>query len=59
MQTFSKHLVSSGNRPNCEKIMGIGHKIVAGIALAVAAMVVRRYMKKRGEEERGRNGSDI
>jgi hypothetical protein len=32
--------------------MGIGRKIMAGIVLAVAAMVVKRYMKKRGEEER-------
>jgi hypothetical protein len=29
-----------------EKIMGIGRKIMAGIALIVAAMVVKRYMKE-------------
>jgi hypothetical protein len=37
--------------------MGIGRKIMAGIVLAVAAMVVKRYMKTRGEEER-RDRSD-
>jgi hypothetical protein len=37
--------------------MGIGRKIMAGIVLAVAAMVVKRYMKKRGEEGR-RDRSD-
>jgi ABC-type proline/glycine betaine transport system permease subunit len=35
-----------------EKIMGIGRKIMAGIALIVAAMVVKRYMKKREKEEK-------
>jgi ABC-type proline/glycine betaine transport system permease subunit len=34
--------------------MGIGRKIMAGIALVVAAMVVKRYMKKREEEEKRR-----
>jgi ABC-type proline/glycine betaine transport system permease subunit len=32
--------------------MGIGRKIMAGIALIVAAMVVKRYMKKREKEEK-------
>jgi hypothetical protein len=32
--------------------MGLGGKIMAGIALAVAAMIVKRYMKKRDKEER-------
>jgi hypothetical protein len=27
--------------------MGLGGKVMAGIALATAAMVIRRYMKKR------------
>jgi hypothetical protein len=34
--------------------MGIGRQIMAGIALVVAAMVVKRYMKKREEGEKGR-----
>jgi ABC-type proline/glycine betaine transport system permease subunit len=34
--------------------MGLGHKIMAGIALVVAAMVVKRYMKKRDRGERGK-----
>jgi ABC-type proline/glycine betaine transport system permease subunit len=35
--------------------MGIGRKIMAGIALVVAAMVVKRYMKKeRGRGEEGK-----
>ena len=38
--------------------MGIGRKILAGIALVVAAMVVNRYMKKRGEEESRRRETD-
>jgi hypothetical protein len=37
--------------------MGIGRKILAGIALVVAVMVVKRYMKKR-EEEKGRGETD-
>ncbi len=37
--------------------MGIGRKILAGIALVVAAMVVKRYMKKR-KEEKGRRETD-
>ena len=41
-----------------EKIMGIGRKIMAGIALVVAAMVVKRYMKKREEEEKRRRETD-
>ena len=41
-----------------EKIMGIGSKIMAGIALVVAAMVVNRYMKKREEEEKRRRETD-
>jgi hypothetical protein len=41
-----------------EKIMGIGHKIMADIALVVAAMVVKRYMKKREEEEKRRRETD-
>jgi ABC-type proline/glycine betaine transport system permease subunit len=38
--------------------MGIGRKILAGIALVVAAMVVKRYMKKREEGEKGRRETD-
>jgi ABC-type proline/glycine betaine transport system permease subunit len=38
--------------------MGIGHKILAGIALIVVAMVVKRYMKKREEGEKGRRETD-
>jgi hypothetical protein len=30
--------------------MGTGRKIMAGIALIVAAMVVKRYMKKKEKE---------
>jgi hypothetical protein len=32
--------------------MGIGRKIIAGIALAVAVMVVKRYMKKKDNEDK-------
>ena len=32
--------------------MGIGRKIMAGIALVVAAMVVKRYMKRKEKEEK-------
>jgi ABC-type proline/glycine betaine transport system permease subunit len=35
--------------------MGTGRKIMAGIALIVAAMVVKRYMKKKEKE---RNETD-
>jgi hypothetical protein len=38
-----------------EKIMSIGRKIIAGIALVVAAMVVKKYMKKKEKE---RNETD-
>jgi membrane protein implicated in regulation of membrane protease activity len=31
--------------------MGLGGKIMAGIAVVVAAMVVKRYMKKREKED--------
>jgi hypothetical protein len=37
------------------EIMGLGSKIMAGIALVVAAMVIKRYMKrerKRKETDR-------
>ena len=34
-----------------EKIMGIGRKIMAAIALVVVAMVVKRYMKRKEKEE--------
>jgi ABC-type proline/glycine betaine transport system permease subunit len=30
--------------------MGIGRKIMAGIALVVVAMVIKRYMKKKEKE---------
>jgi hypothetical protein len=32
--------------------MGLGGKIMAGIAVAVAAMIVKRYMKKKEKEEK-------
>jgi ABC-type proline/glycine betaine transport system permease subunit len=32
--------------------MSIGRKIMAGFALIVAAIVIKRYMKKREEEEK-------
>jgi hypothetical protein len=32
--------------------MGLGHKIIAGIAVAVAAMVVKRYMKKLDKSDK-------
>jgi hypothetical protein len=32
--------------------MGLGGKIMAGIAVTVAAMVVKRYMKRREKEEK-------
>jgi ABC-type proline/glycine betaine transport system permease subunit len=32
--------------------MGIGRKIMAGIALVVVAMVVKRYMKRKAKEEK-------
>ena len=32
--------------------MGLGGKIMAGIAVAVAAMVIKRYMKKREKEDK-------
>jgi hypothetical protein len=35
-----------------EKIMGLGGKIMAGIALVVAAMVIKRYMKRREKEDK-------
>jgi hypothetical protein len=35
--------------------MGLGGKIMAGIAVAMAAMVVKRYMKKR---EKRRKATD-
>lgn len=38
--------------------MGIGRKILAGIALVVADMVIKRYMKKREEEDKRRRGTD-
>jgi ABC-type proline/glycine betaine transport system permease subunit len=31
--------------------VGIGRKIMAGIALVVAAMVIKRYMKKKEKEK--------
>ena len=34
-----------------EKIMNIGRKIMAGIALIVVAIVIRRYMKKEKEKK--------
>jgi ABC-type proline/glycine betaine transport system permease subunit len=34
-----------------EKIMNIRRKIMAGIALIVVAIVIRRYMKKEKEEK--------
>jgi hypothetical protein len=35
--------------------MGLGGKIMAGIALIVAAMVIKRYMKKEKKKIRGTN----
>ena len=32
--------------------MGLGGKIMAGIALVVVAMVVKRYMKRKEKEEK-------
>jgi hypothetical protein len=32
--------------------MGLGGKIIAGIALIVVAMVIKRYMKKRENEDK-------
>jgi ABC-type proline/glycine betaine transport system permease subunit len=32
--------------------MGLGSKIMAGIALIVVAMVIKRYIKKREKEDR-------
>jgi hypothetical protein len=32
--------------------MGLGRKIMAGIAIAVAAMVVKRYMKKLDKKDK-------
>jgi hypothetical protein len=32
--------------------MGLGGKIMAGIALVVIAMVIKRYMKKRDKEDK-------
>jgi uncharacterized membrane protein len=32
--------------------MGLGGKIMAGIVLIVVAMVIKRYMKKRENEDR-------
>jgi hypothetical protein len=32
--------------------MGIGRNIVTGIAVAIAAMVVKGYMKKKEEKKR-------
>jgi hypothetical protein len=34
--------------------MGIGRNIVTGIAIAIAAMIVKEYMKKK-EKEKKRN----
>jgi hypothetical protein len=31
--------------------MGIGRKIMAGIALVVVAMVVKKYMKRKEKEQ--------
>ena len=32
--------------------MSLGGKIMAGVALIVAAMVIKRYMKKREKEDK-------
>lgn len=39
--------------------MGLGRKIMAGVAVAVAAMVVRRYMKKKEKEDRRNRLTDM
>jgi hypothetical protein len=39
--------------------MGIGRKIMAGIAVAVAAMVVKRYMKKIKKEDKRNRQTDM
>jgi hypothetical protein len=39
--------------------MGLGRKIMAGVAVAVAAMVVRRYMKKKEKEDRRNRQTDM
>jgi ABC-type proline/glycine betaine transport system permease subunit len=38
--------------------MGIGRKIMAGIALVVAAMVVKRYMKKLDKKDKRNRQTD-
>jgi ABC-type proline/glycine betaine transport system permease subunit len=42
-----------------EKIMGLGGKIMAGIALVVAAMVIKRYMKKREKEDKSNRSENM
>jgi hypothetical protein len=39
--------------------MGLGRKIMAGVAVAVAAMVVRRFMKKKEKEDRRNRQTDM
>jgi hypothetical protein len=39
--------------------MGLGRKIMAGVAVAVAAMVVRRYMKKKEKDDRRNRQTDM
>jgi hypothetical protein len=39
--------------------MGLGRKIMAGVAVAVAAMVVSRYMKKKEKEDRRNRQTDM
>lgn len=39
--------------------MGLGRKIMAGVAVAVAALVVRRYMKKKEKEDRRNRQTDM
>jgi hypothetical protein len=38
--------------------MGLGYKIIAGIAVAVAAMVVKRYMKKLDKKDKRKRQTD-
>ena len=39
--------------------MGLGGKIMAGIAVTVAAMFVKRYMKRREKEEKRNRQKDV
>ena len=39
--------------------MGLGRKIMAGIAIAVAAMIVKRYMKKLDKKDKRNRQTDV